>query len=66
MWFKPVRLMAIRYGPKQTISASSEFRLLQMVSELGTKQCASEDVGPQRGWIVISHNGWRGKQNIFL
>ena len=32
-------------GLKQTIFASSEFELLQMVSQLGTERCASEDVG---------------------
>ena len=23
---------------------------------------ASEDAGPRRGWIVMSHIGWRGEQ----
>ena len=26
---------------------------------------ASKDVGPQKGWIVRSHVGWRGEQNTF-
>ena len=47
-----------------TISASSEFRLLQMVSKLDTRWCASEDAGPQKEWIVRSHIGFRGERNI--
>ncbi|KAG7021184.1 Biotin carboxyl carrier protein of acetyl-CoA carboxylase 1, chloroplastic, partial [Cucurbita argyrosperma subsp. argyrosperma] len=43
MRFKIVRLTAIHNGPKRTISASSELRLLQMVSELDTGRCASKD-----------------------
>ena len=35
-----------------------------MVSELDAEYCASEDVGPQGRWIVRSHLGWRGEQNI--
>ena len=35
-----------------------------MVSEPDTIWCASEDAGPQEGWIVRSHIGWRGKRNI--
>ena len=34
---------------KWTISASGGLRLLQMVSEPGTEQCASEDAGPLKG-----------------
>ena len=41
--------MAIRIRPKQTISASDEFGLLQ-------GQCVSEDVGPEGGVnCEISH-----------
>ena len=29
--------------------------LLQMVSKSNIERCASEDVGPLRGWIVRSH-----------
>ena len=35
-----------------------------MVSEPDIGRCANEDVGPQEGWIVRSHIGWRGEQNI--
>ena len=38
--------------------------LLQMVLELDTGQCASEDVGLQGEWIVRSHIGWRGERRI--
>ena len=54
----------IRNGPKRTISASSGLGLLQMVLEPDTGQCASEDAGPPRGWIVRSHIGWRREQSI--
>ena len=64
MRFKIVRLTTIHNRPKWTISASGELELLQMVSELDTGQCASEDAGPPRGWIVRSHIGWRGEQSI--
>ena len=53
-----------RESSKRTISASGGLGVLQMVSERGTEQCASEDVGPPRGWIVRSHIGWRGERNI--
>ena len=46
--FKIVRLMVIRNGSKWTIFASSEFRLLQMISELDTSWCASGDIGSLR------------------
>ena len=36
----------IRNGLKRTISASGGLGLLQMVLELGTKRCVSEDVEP--------------------
>ena len=51
MRFKIVRLLAIRNGSKQTISASGRLELLQMVSEQDTGWCASEDAGPYGGWI---------------
>ena len=35
---------------KRTISASSEFGSLQMVSEPGTGRYASKEAEPQRGW----------------
>ena len=35
--------MAIRNGPKRTISTSGGFGLLQMVSEPNTRRYASED-----------------------
>ena len=38
--------------------------LLQMVSELDTGRCASEDSGPQGGWTVRSHIEWKGKRSI--
>ena len=34
--------------------------LLQMMSG----KCASEDSGPQGGWIVRFHIGWRGERSI--
>ena len=59
----------MRTEPKRTISASGEIGLLRMVSEADSGWCASEDAGPQRGWIVRSHIvrshiDWRGKRNI--
>ena len=39
----------IRNGPKQTISASSELGLLQIVLQPDTWRYASEDVGTPRG-----------------
>ena len=38
----------IHNGPKWTISASGGLELLQMVSELETEWCASEDAWPLR------------------
>ena len=29
-----------------------------------TRQCASKDAGPRRGWIVRSHIGWGGERDI--
>ena len=46
------------------ISASGGLGLLQLVSELDTRWCAIKDTGPRREWIVGSHIGWRGEQNI--
>ena len=46
----------IRNGPKWTISTSGGLGLSQMVSELDTGWCASEDVGSPRGVdCEISH-----------
>ena len=59
-----MRLTAIHNGPKRTISTSGGRELLQMVLEPDTKQYVSEDAGPQGGWIVRSHIGWRGEQSI--
>ena len=59
-----MRLTVIRNRPKRTISASGGLEMLQILLELETKRCANEDVGPPWGWIVRSHIGWRGKQNI--
>ena len=53
----------IRNGLKWTIFVSGGLGLLQMVSEPGSGQCASEDTGPQGGWIVRSHIGWRGERS---
>ena len=55
----------IRNGPKRTIS-SSGLGLLQMVSELDTEQCSSEDAGLQGGWIVRSHIDWRGNEAFLI
>ena len=51
MRFKTVRLMAIHNEPKQTIFASGGLGLLQMVLELDTGQCASEDAGAPWGGL---------------
>ena len=32
-----------------------------MVLESDIGRCAIEDIGPQEGWIVRSHIGWRGE-----
>ena len=50
--------------PKQIISVSGGLGLLQMVLEPDAGRCASKDANPQGGWIVRSHVGWRGEQNI--
>ena len=42
-------LKSIHNGPKRPISANGGLGLLQMVSELDTGWCASEDVGTPRG-----------------
>ena len=64
MRFKTVRLMAIRNGPRRTISTSGGLGLVQVISKSGTERCASEDAGPPRGWIVRSHVGCKGERNI--
>ena len=44
-----MRLTAIRNEPKRIISASGELGLLQMILELDTERCASEDArSPKR------------------
>ena len=51
----------IRDEPKWTISASGGLERLQIVSELDTGQCASEDVGwPRRVDFEIPHQLERG------
>ena len=69
MYIKIVRLRAICSELKRKISASSGLGRLQMVSKPDIGQCANEDVGPQRGWIVRSHVGCRVERaranNIF-
>ena len=63
-------------SPKITMSTSGGLGLLQMVSELDTGRCASQDIecwrgwtpdsvpartlGLEGGWIVRSHIDWRG------
>ena len=64
MRFKNLEGKLERESSKSIISASGELGLLQMVSEPNTGQCASEDAGHPRGWIVRSHIGWRGEQSI--
>ena len=39
-----------RESPNRTISASGGLGPLQIISELGTEQRASEEAEPQRGW----------------
>ena len=46
---KTVRLTTIHNRPKRTISTSGGLGQLQMVSELDTGQCASEEARPLRG-----------------
>ena len=62
--FKILRGSPEGKAKKMTIFASGRLGRLQMISELDTKQCASEDTGPSRGWIVRSDIGWREKRNI--
>ena len=54
----------IHNRPKRTVFVSGGLGLLQMVLEPDTGLCASEDNGPQEGWIVRSHIDWRGERNI--
>ena len=58
--------MAIRNRPKRTISISGGVGLLQMVLELDTRRCASEDAGPPREvGCEISHRlGRRTKHSL--
>ena len=54
----------IRNGPKQTIFTSGGLKLLQMVSELDTGRCASEDVGSPKGVdCEIPHRLERGTKH---
>ena len=46
-------------GPRKSVDCEIPHRLKRGMS-------VSEDVGPERGWIVRSHIGWRDEQNIFL
>ena len=67
MCSKIVRLMTIRNWPKWTISANGGLGQLQMVSELDTGRCASEDIELPMGVnceVVRSHIGWSGERNI--
>ena len=57
--------MPEKENPERTISASGGLERLQLVSKLDIKWCASEDVGPRRGWIVRSHIDWTGEQTFF-
>ena len=43
-------------SPKRTISASNGFGSLQMVSELNTGQCVSEEAKPRR--VVCQQGRW--------
>ena len=54
--------MKIRNEKKWTMSASSGLGLLQMISEIVTKQRVSEMLGPQKGLIVRFHIDWRGEE----
>ena len=59
-----MKLMKIRNGEKWTMSASSGLGLLPMISEIVTKQCVSEMLGPQKGLIGRFHIDWRGKKHF--
>ena len=58
-------LKTLRGNPKRIISASGVLGLIQMLSELDTRRCASEDAGLEGRWIVRSHICWGGERNIF-
>ena len=59
-----MRLIAIRNGPKWTISTSGGLGLLQMVLELDTGRCASEDTVLSRGVdCEIPHRLERGMKH---
>ena len=48
MHFKNLERKPERKSPKRTVSAGDKLVLLQIVLEPNTRQCASEDVEPQR------------------
>ncbi|KAG7030901.1 Bifunctional riboflavin biosynthesis protein RIBA 1, chloroplastic [Cucurbita argyrosperma subsp. argyrosperma] len=49
--FKNLEGKSERKSSKRTIFVSGGLELLQMVSDLDTGRCTSEDAGPPRGWI---------------
>ena len=53
----------IHNGPKWTISASSKFRLLQMILEPDIGRCANKDAGPKGVDCDISHWLERGAKH---
>ena len=64
MGFKIARLTAICNESKRTIFASGGFRLLQMVLELDTGQCVSENVRPlMEVDCEVSHRLERGTKH---
>ena len=61
---KSLRLTAIHNGPKQRISTSGGFELLQIVLELDTGQCAREEAGsPREVDCEIPHRLRRGTKH---
>ena len=62
MHFKNLEGKLERESPKRTVFASGGLGLLQMVLEPDTRQCASKDVEPRRGWTGESHIDWRREQ----
>ena len=71
MCFRNLEGKPERKSPKKTISANGGPGLLQIVSEAGTKRCASEEVEPQKGVNTrrcvgkdIEPRGWIGESHI--